>query len=450
MSELQTVRHELEKEIAVQGHSLSSFSRISGVNRGVLSATLNSSTPRPISINQLDQMNTALGKPEGWLYELFIEECFFSEEKPNWRRIRSLIVRCVELQRDDLVKRTLYLLLEDPSYTDNVFHLAENLTQQEEPLANVLYRYVIKYERNSHSERLAISHYRIFQSSIGNNIENNLKAALTFAPFRILVPAPLQLDALLKLANIYYSLQDWEHTKKMADELYLLSSKLYKERLQTKKADKEAPLFTSERPLILYYGQSFLLKCAAYEEEEQFDEAQVCVDLFADLKWFEDDHSENPYYVERFKFYAMLHTLNLNLLRGKENVLKKYLQILEKHPQEVLPSAVVILKAANQYGYNIDHFISRYENIIYPADILAYLTKESSAKYNYKDITIGISRYVNVYYQLAIYHCDRQIYDERLEKILYALESTIEKYNRGRIMDCLNLFKKLRKLTGSL
>jgi len=450
MTELKTLRHELEREILQQGYSLSSFSHTSGVNRGVLSATLNSSTPRPISINQLDRMNMALGKPEGWLYELFIEECLSLEQKPNWRRVRPLIVRCVELQRSDLIDRILYLLLEDPSYIDEVFCLAENLIQKEEKLAILLYRYVIEYERNSHSERLVVSHYRIFKSLIGNNIETNLKAALTFAPYRNLLPIPMQLDALLKLANIYYSLQDWAQTINMADEIYILSSKVYQLRMQARQDQRVIPFLDLERPLVVYYGQGLLLKCAVYEQEEMYDKAQVYVDLFADLQWFEDEHVDNQYYIDRFQFYSIIHTMNLELLTGKEQGLDRYLQILEQHPQEVLPSTLIILEAANKYGYNIDQLLSRYEDIIYPADILDYLIAGSKARYNYQDVTIGINRYINLYYQLAIYHCDRNIYDERLEKILYTLESTIERYNRGRIMDCLHLFKKLRQLTGSL
>ncbi|ANF94640.1 hypothetical protein [Paenibacillus bovis] len=450
MTQLKTLRHELEKEILQRGYSLSSFSRLSGVNRGVLSATLNSKIPKPISIHQLDQMNLALDKPPGWLYDLFIEECFSAEEKSNWRRVRSLIIRCVELQRSDLINRILYLLLDDPSYIDEVFRLAENLIQKEENLAILLYKYVIEYERNSHSERLAVSHYRIFKSLIGNNIETNLKAALTFAPHRNLLPVPMQLDALLKLANIYYSLQDWEQAVNMADELYRLSSKAYQLRMQARQNHGVIPFLDLERPLVVYYGQGLLLKCAVYEEEEKYDKAQIYVDLFADLQWFEDEHAENQYYIDRFRFYSIIHTMNLELLTGKEQVLDRYLQILEQHPQEVLPSTLIIIEAANKYGYNVDPLLSRYEDIIYPADILDYLIAGSKARYNYQDVTIGINRYIDLYYQLAIYYCDRNVYDERLEKILYTLESTIEQYNRGRIMDCLHLFKRLRKLTESL
>lgn len=59
----------------------------------------------------------------------------------------------------------------------------------------------------------------------------------------------------------------------------------------------------------------------------------------------------------------------------------------------------------------------------------------------------GVSRYINLYYQLALYQCNKGIYDDKLEKILLALESTVTKYNKSRILDCLELFKKLRMIS---
>ncbi|WIM39963.1 helix-turn-helix transcriptional regulator [Paenibacillus sp. PK4536] len=69
MSPLDTVRSHIEQELQDKKINLTQFEKISGINRGVLSATLNSNPPRSISINQLDRMAAALDRPEGWLYE---------------------------------------------------------------------------------------------------------------------------------------------------------------------------------------------------------------------------------------------------------------------------------------------------------------------------------------------------------------------------------------------
>ncbi|WP_458121006.1 DNA-binding protein [Paenibacillus sp. Z6-24] len=446
MDNLITLRTELEQEIARQGYSLSSFSNASGINRGILSATLNGNPPKPMSINQLDRMGTALGKPEGWLYEQFIEESFI-DGKANWRRIRPLLLRCMELHRNDLIERTLYLLMEDPNHIGHVFELAEEQVQAGFAVETVpLYTCVVENERNYQSERLAISQYRIFRASIGHNIEDNLKAALIFEPFRNRLPDYLKLDALLKLINVNYTVQNWDHASQLARELHSLASHIHQQKLQAKAKNKPFKMPAAERPLLLYYGQSLLMQFVANEYQEKYETARTYLEQFSDLHWFEDDHPENKNYIEFFKFFGMFNALNLDILTGNEHKLTDYFELLKKHPEEALPSLLMIIGAANKHGYDIDHFLAYYDDIIYPADIMDYLIKGKSIKHNYQDIPIGISRYVNIYYQLATYHCDRKIYDKKLEKVLYALESTVEKYNRGRIMDCLNLFKKLRSL----
>lgn len=447
MDNLITLRTELEQEIARQGYSLSSFSNASGINRGILSATLNGNPPKPMSINQLDRMGAALGKPEGWLYEQFIEESF-TEGKANWRRIRPLLLRCMELHRNDLIERTLYLLMEDPNHIGHVFELAEEQVQARFAVETVpLYTCVVENERNYQSKRLAISQYRIFRASIGHNIEDNLKAALIFEPFRNRLPDYLKLDALLKLVIVNYTVRSWDSVIKLSEELYQLTICIHKQKLQTKIRKKEFRMPPTERPLIVYYGQSQLMQFVANEHLEDYETARIHLDKFSDLHWFEDDHAQNTEYIERFKFFGIINGLNLEILTGNKDKLDEYFEVLKQNPQEALPGILIVVKAANNHGYDIDRFLTHFDDIIYPSDIMNFLISSQKDTESYYEVSVDITRYVNIYYQLAIYQCNHKTYDRKLEKILIALESTVEKYNRWRIMDCLNLFKKLRELT---
>lgn len=448
MDRLITLRTELESEIQRQGYSLSSFSKASGINRGILSATLNGNPPKPMSINQLDGMVKALGKPEGWLYELFVEECFNESGKTNWRRVRPLLLRCVDLHQADLIRRTLDLLMENPAHVSHVFDMAEELVAEERGADAVpLYQCVIENERNYQSERLAVSQYRLFRAALGHNIEDNLKAALIFESFRNRLPAHLKLDALLKLGNVYYTVQDWNATIHIADESYTLCTELYEHKLniQAKKQHYKSP--KSERPALLYYGQSILMKFVALEHSEKYKEARPLLQQVANLDWFQDEHPENHKYIDLFKFFAHFNHLNLELLTGNPSVLREYAELLEQHPEEALPSLLIILKAANKHQYDIDYIINDHQHILYPDDLIDYiLNRNMDAFHKYSDTSISISRYVSIYYELAIYYCNRKVYDEKLEKILQSLEHTVAKYNRARIMDCINLFKKLKEL----
>lgn len=433
-----TVRDELEKEIAAQGHSLSHFSNISGINRGILSATLNGNPPKPISIKQLDQMTHALGKEEGWLYEQFMNECF-EDGKANWRRVRSLLVRCVELGNQLLIAQTLHLLMEDISYLTNIFEFAEDLTQEGKTLSALpFYQCIIEHERQSYSERMAISHYRIFRQSINKDIENNLLLAIQFSPYRDKLPLALTIDALLQLIIICYGTQDWILGEQYADELiYLIQITIEQQKKKNTFNSLDTP-FT----LVYYYAHSYSMKFVAKEYTAKYDEALLCIDKFADLSWFPGLDEAGLHEVERFKLFAIFNRHNIELLQGDFSRLDQYIELTEQHPKEMLASLHMALKAANMHNYDVDLVINKFSDIIYPDDLIQYINEHTE----YTEQT-GVSRYINLYYQLALYQCNKGTYDDKLEKILLALESTVTKYNKSRILDCLELFKKLRLIS---
>ncbi|WGV60400.1 helix-turn-helix transcriptional regulator [Brevibacillus brevis] len=71
-----TLRSEIQKNIKVNGFTLSKLSELSGISTGHLSEMLNGNPQRAITVGQLDAMATAFGFAAGWLYELYPEECF--------------------------------------------------------------------------------------------------------------------------------------------------------------------------------------------------------------------------------------------------------------------------------------------------------------------------------------------------------------------------------------
>lgn len=126
MEHAPTIRSTIETELKQRGYTFSSFSKISGINRGTFSTMLNSNPPKPISVRQMDLITKALGYPEGWLYELYIDECFH-EGKGHWKRIKPFLLRCVELGRKECIQKVLSRLTEDLSYVSTVFEFAEEL-----------------------------------------------------------------------------------------------------------------------------------------------------------------------------------------------------------------------------------------------------------------------------------------------------------------------------------
>ncbi|WP_458121005.1 hypothetical protein [Paenibacillus sp. Z6-24] len=430
-------------EITRQGYTLTTFSQASGINRGVLSATLNGNPPKKMSINQLDQMTKILGKPAGWLYDLFIKNCFPENGKPNWRRVKPLLVRCLELNHMEQAQQILSLLALDPSCLQSIFNLAEQLSEH---IANSqsapLYTHIIEHEKDYQSERLSISHYRMYRFSVGEDLEQNVKLSLCFEPFLQHLPTSLAMEAIMHLASNAYVMQDWPRIKGYGKNLNRIVTAVYKEECRKRAIDPDYMSIQTERPLVAYYGQSFLMRCISLEHEQQYEEAEKYLEGFADLSWFEGLNEEGWKEVNKLKKYAMFNGYNLKILKGHQELLPQYFQLLEQYPGEVLPTVLIALKASNAHGWDIDHFLQKYSSIIYPPDMV-----NSILTNRYYSLQSALSRYIHIYYELALYHCNRNRYSEELANILSALEITLEKHKQYRIMDCLTLLQKLRKLT---
>ncbi|ARF69036.1 hypothetical protein B7C51_16315 [Paenibacillus larvae subsp. pulvifaciens] len=173
------LRVELEKAIAETGCTLSSLAEYGGLSIGNLSASLqHKGKLRPITMKQLDTLTEALGLPEGHYYEYYLAEVSHNN-KVSIPRMKSSLIRCADLGKTDLIMNAIHILVEHPKYTELLFSVVEELYLNglvEESL--LFYEEIIQEEKYNHSDRLTISHYRIFRASIGSDAEENYKAVI--------------------------------------------------------------------------------------------------------------------------------------------------------------------------------------------------------------------------------------------------------------------------------
>lgn len=434
MSTLDTVRSHIEQELQRRQINLTQFEKISGINRGVLSATLNSNPPRSISINQLDRMAAALDRPEGWLYEQYIEECFASS-KVNWRRIRALFLRCIELDRNVLIEYTLNLLMEDYRYVPHVFDLAEELVLNNQLEQSVpFYTCVIENERQQHAERLAISQYRLFRAQLSEDIERNKSAVTLFYPYRDRIPDHLRLDALLQMANVYYTVQEWDLMEQVTDEMSVLVHRVYEE--ECKKMDQQGadyvPLST-ERHLVWYYGQSYLIKSIFFKYKDKYEEALKYIDGYKDLSWFKSLNEVGHLEVHKLKIAAEANLYNLQLMLGNTEWLENYIIFLKENPFEKLPGLLNILKAANIKHFCIDSVLNTF--VPHPDNNIKF-----EIGYYKNNITFN-TMLTDFYYQLAIYQAKRGYPLEEFKNTLNTFDMSLRRYNMSRTMDYTSLIQ---------
>ncbi|QUL54660.1 DNA-binding protein [Paenibacillus tritici] len=428
-AKLTTIRTEIEKNLSRSGHNLASFAKVSGLNRGSLSAILHGNPPKPISLGQLDAMTRAFGFPEGWLYPLYVDECF-SEDRISRRRVEPFLVKCAEIGKQQCIEEVLRRIMEYQRPLDIIYRVAERLFCSGRIQESIIfYRLIVENEQDGYSERMAISKYRIFKSletTPDVDMEQKLRAVISFEPYRGLLPEDMQLDGLLKLAKVCFALHRWKDVEKFADELRALANGIYREELRRTKGKRGEP-FQAERPLVVYYGHGYLLKASALTKQGEYELAKRYTAGYADLGWFEMLDDEGRSSVESFKLFAVANGFTLEILMGNISVLPSYIAFLSEHPGEILSGMVIIMESANRFGFSADAVMSRF-------------SREMLRFEQFQD-TINVDRVYRLYYQIAIYHISRNQCSKGIDYIIHCLRLTIRLNSGKDFINCVTLFE---------
>ncbi|WNS42558.1 DNA-binding protein [Paenibacillus sp. MMS20-IR301] len=431
-AKLTTIRSEIEKHLSRSGYNLASFAKVSGLNRGSLSAILHGNPPKPISLGQLDAMTRAFGFPEGWLYPLYVEECF-GEDRVSRRRVEPFLVRCAEIGKQKCIDEVLSRIMEYPRPLEIIYTVAERLFcsgRIQESLT--FYRRVVQYEPDSYSERMAISQFRIFmslQTTHEMEPEQKLRGVISFEPYRGLLPEDMQLDGLLKLARVSSDLQHWRDAAKFADELRALAGGIYREELR-RSSVKRPEAFAAERPLVMYYGQSYLLKATALMMQGDYEQAKQYTAGYADLGWFELLDEDGRRAVEDFRQLAAGSSFKLEILMGNTAVLPSYISFLADHPGEILPGMVIIMESANRFGFCADAVMARF-------------SREMLRFEQFQD-RVNVDRLYRLYYQIAIYHIGQGRHARGIDYIMHCLRLTVRLNSGQDFINCVTLFEQSR------
>lgn len=428
-----TIRSVIEQELERRNYSLNSFSSRSGINRGTLSAILNGNPPKPIAIRQLDLITEALEQPEGYYYPLYVDECVDSDQ-PNRRRVKAFLLRCAEVGQTECIHEVLNRIVDNLNYIPMIFDIGEELYEKglrEE--SRLFYNVVIESEKYQHSERLAISHYRLFRLSLGDDAEANLMAASRFDLYRDRLPEDYQLDGLLYLANVYLTLQKNEQAEIYADELIKSSEAVYKNYKKAFNKSLEYK-FRAERPFVVYYGQGYLLKGIALKRQGRYEETEKCISVYADLSWFVGLDELGKQEIERFSLFAKMNEYNLKISRGDQSVIFEYIELVKKYPFEVLPSLLGLVEASNKYGFFVDEVLEDF-----------YIDTELyDQEGNYYYPIVSRDRFLGLCYQLSVYYFRKKDLRKGLEKIIYSLKYAISLNNQAFFMKIVPLFEHHR------
>lgn len=435
-----TLRAKIENHIKREGVTLHQFSGISGVNVGTISGILNGN--RSISIGQLDRVTAAMGLPEGELYELYVEDCF-AFQAPHWRRLKPFLLRCAELKRHDCISGILNRLLEDLKQVPGIFEAADLMFAQGwKEAAVILYESVIECERSSHSERLAMSYYRIFQIYQKERIKG-LKAALQFLPYRYRLPEVLTLDGLLMLIEVHAVRFNWSDVENYAEELRVLVWTLYE-----KKVWKQAD-FKPLRPLVYYYGRAILYKSGTYELRGMYEESKKWIAEYADLSWFEGMDDKAKEEVETLTMFAEANYICVEVKAGNRLKIPEYVSFLEAHPDEIVEGLITLIESANRHNFYIDEILDKFSEKIEEYKNFGrdnWLARRAT-NLDYSKEPPYVFRYALFFQNYAIYQFRKDAYEEGLNNIISSMKMSIKLSSKDVLVNTMVLFELHRKHT---
>ncbi|KOP64746.1 DNA-binding protein [Bacillus sp. FJAT-18019] len=433
-----TIRSELDSYLKKTGLTINQFAEQSQINSGTLSTIINGK--RPIAMQQLDRIVSAMGLPEGSYYELYADECF--SYPLNWRRLKPFLFRCAELDKLELIRRVVRYMTDNLAYVPLLFDAAEELFNQGKNLAAaIIYESVAESEKYQHSERLALCHYRLFTISLGQDQELNLRAATKFEGFVERLDEVDQLDALKDLANIYSSLGHWSKVEELAEEMGHKATIQYNLLFnQTNRFDNDIHK-KPKRPLFLYIIYSYLLRSGVCDERGDYEQALRYVALYSELSWVQENSEEAHRIIEQYKMWATANTYLYQLMSGQIDVLEDYVAYIETKEDEILPALTRILRAANQYQFDTDFILNKFQE-----KISSYTELKGRSETYIRQV--GEGRYTHFLIELASYYFKRERYGEGLNTLLDGLAVAIEIHKKDSILKCVQSFEQFRHMAS--
>ncbi|KZE68582.1 DNA-binding protein [Paenibacillus jamilae] len=438
MKHTPTIRAELDRYLQQKGLSLTQFGHIADMNRGAVSAIVTGN--KPLSVNQLDRITEAMGLPEGYFYDLFVEN-YIIDHPPNMRRIEPFLYRCAELDKLGVIRRVVGVIMDNLLYSPKLFDIAEELLAQgRHDAALILYENVAEVEKYQHSERLAVCQYRIFTIQIGEDQNRNLKAAILFEPYVERLNEIEQLDALKDLANVYRSLRKWDKVDEVARKMRTKAEIQYSMKHQYKSREYDEATRKLSRPMFVYIAYADLLCASVCEAQGDYQQAIQYTYAYAELDWVLEKDGETQHWVCLFNQWAQGNTYVNKLLSGDVTVLLDYAEYIaatSTNESEKLSKLLNIIIAANRYEIEVDDVLSRFKR-----DIDNFTELPSSTDMYTRQVIPDYYAWFG--YEMAHYYLHRGKYIDGFKDLMYAMVRSHIINNETYFINCIGLFMRFQ------
>lgn len=393
------LRDTIRKHMARNGLNQSVTAQRISVERTGFTKAINGT--HLFTIENLDKLIEVLGLDEGSLYPLFYGECIEQRTKTSstifiMDKFEKYLRRCLQTGQTSLAMELLNMLLEyDPKKLDFVFQVAESIFHEAESKygavptykedeyqqALSLYEFFAQNEVDFHSEKLAISYFRIYYLQ-RFNINVSFEKLIMLLTVIDRLPLFEKIKAYDRVMTYFYISSNWQKTIHYAEKLEELA----------KEADEDT------------YGHCLMLKSFAKKEIGCYEEAMQLTARYSSIPGFED--------------LAYGNGLMIRIEKGELEHVDSYLDWLETVSYAESGLSIVLRRLLQNENFDktklvIDRFYGRirldYDNILYD-------------KYG-----------MRLQYSFALLHIEFQDYAKGIEYLLLAMKKALR----------LNLFQEI-------
>lgn len=430
------------------GYTFQYFSKLTKINVGTLSALVNGN--RSLAMGQLDKITAGMGLPPDAFYDAYIED-FFLHSPPNWRRLKPFLYRCAELNRIDCIERVIGLTMDTLAYIPQLFETAEDFFGLGHYAASqILYKVIAESEKYQRSERLALCQYRLFLLSIGEDYTENVRAAAIFENYIDSLSEEIELDAIKDLGTIYMRVKDWNRLNHLAEKLTIKAQAYYQYKHHSSK--KNSVILKTKQPLFSYILEGYYLRANVYGQQQNYEMALHYTTLYGNLKWVEDPSEETQGWITYYKERALVDAFQYQLMMGRIEVLPAYLDYISDKEAEILPALVIIVQAANQFDFEIEPILHRFQGYLSSLDIEQLIQKKKVTSgeqqaLHMNEASLDVA-YISFFIKLASFYIEKGSYAEAIKSILDALILAIRFSQAEEIIKCVTFFEKHRHITS--
>ncbi|GAA4706864.1 helix-turn-helix domain-containing protein [Brevibacillus fulvus] len=387
-----------------------------GLPSSTISKLLTVNKPQLFSLAQLDKLTEMLGFEEGHYYDWFLSEL---RRKPvkgessyfDFQKTEQFLQKCVKLSKFSVIKEALRLIVEERwgnlefvyNFTEKLFDYAEakykrldpTFDSEEYQLCASLYQLIIDTEQFNRSERLAVSHFKLYylRRNDGKQVHRLFELMLGFVKF---LPEKYILEAYERICSYYYINDNFNEVIEYSLKLEELAKAIDEDK----------------------YGYSLLIRGLAYKGLGKYQQSLQMIDKYKNIKGFEH--------------HAYINQLEIRFALGDLNVLTEMLRYI-RHEDEYKEANLSVI---------IEHLI-RFDMIDMAYNIINEFKENIDA--NQLKNFHRIKRIITYKKVEGLCYLLKEEYDQGFDSLLFVIEKALEIGVKNIFGEAMVILHKYRK-----